>query len=219
MAFKRARSNEHIQERIQEIISAASQIYDSVGYEGLNFSAIAELTKFTRPTIYKYFNTKEEILLKMFLDDLEKWIFSLINSFKINRIYSIKEISDILVDTICENYRLLNLYSMLFTSIEKNVSFEALVEFKKVFFKLQEQAIDLMEQLFPKVDRTGILKFLINLMALGLGLYPMGRLTELQMKAIEASGVNIQAPDFKTTYRESLYQLIYCLEHDISYKS
>lgn len=217
MCYQRARSNKHIQERIQEIISAASNIYDSVGYEGLSFSAISELTKFTRPTIYKYFNTKEEILIKILLADMESWISTLINSFKINKLYSIDEIADIWVNAISENYRLLNLYSILFTSIEKNVSIEALAEFKKDVHKLQEPVMELLKQLFPKADKANILNFLTNQLALALGLYPMCQLCELQIKAIEASGINYKAPDFKNTYKPITYQLMYCLEQGIHY--
>lgn len=217
MGFQRARSDKHIQERIEEIISAASKIYDSVGYEGLSFSAVSQLTKFTRPTIYKYFNTKEEILLKILLSDIEAWIFTLVNSFKINKIYSIEEITDIWVDTITGNYRLLELFPMLFTSIEKNSSLEALVEFKKGFFKLQDQVMELVGQLFPKAEKDRIYSFLVSQMALALGMYPMSQLGELQIKAIELSGINYQVTDFKETFKTNIYQLLCCLEQGIQY--
>ncbi|MDP4093464.1 MAG: TetR family transcriptional regulator [Bacillota bacterium] len=215
MSFKRARSDQHVQERIQEIISAAAEIYDSVGYEGLSFSSISELTKFTRPTIYKYFNTKEEILLKILLSDMQEWILSLVNSFKINKLYSINEITDIWVNAISGNFRLLKLFSMLFTSIETNASLEVLVEFKKGFFKLQEQAMELMAQLFPNAEKSDIYRFLVNQLALALGLYPMCHLTDIQRKAYEISGITNMTPDFKDIYRANIYQLLYCLEQGI----
>jgi AcrR family transcriptional regulator len=173
--------------------------------------------KITRPTIYKYFNTKEEILLKILLSDAESWVTSLVNSFKLNKIYSIEEVADIWVDTISENYRLLNLYSMLFTTIEKNVSLEALVEFKKGFLKLQESIVTLVSQLFPKASVEVIQSFLVNQLALALGLYPMCQLCELQIRAIELSEIQYTPPDFKLTYKSNLYQQMYCLERGINY--
>ena len=47
MSFQRARSDSQINDRIDEIISVASDIYNTSGYEGVNFSAISELTEFT----------------------------------------------------------------------------------------------------------------------------------------------------------------------------
>ena len=215
MTFKRARSDQHVQERLEEIISAASKIYDSVGYDGLSFSEISKLTKFTRPTIYKYFNTKEEILLKILLSDMESWVTTLLNSFQLNKIYSIDEIAEIWVNAIIQNERLLNLYSILFTSIEKNVSLESLVEFKKGMLKLQAPLIELLKQLFPKTKNQDISAFIINQLAFSLGLYPMSQLCELQMQAIELSGTNYVPPDFKTTYKAIAYQQMYCLEQGI----
>ncbi len=218
MGFQRARTDKHIQERIKEIISAASEIYNSSGYEGLSFSAISKLTKFTRPTIYKYFNTKEEILLKILISDAESWVASLTNSFKLNKIYSIGEIADIWVDTISKNHRLLNLYSMLFTAIEKNVSLEALVEFKKAFINLQESIVKLVSQLFPKAEMDDIESFIANHLALALGLYPMCELCEIQIQAIELSGVHYTPPNFKTVFKSNLYQQMYCLQQGIHYQ-
>lgn len=215
MSFKRARTDRHIQDRIEEIISAASKIYDSAGYEGLSFSAISQLTKFTRPTIYKYFNTKDEILLKILLSDMQAWITSLVNSFKINRVYSIEEITDIWVGAISDRYRLLELFPMLFTSLEKNSSLEALVEFKKGFFNLQDQLMELVGQLFPNAETNDIYRFLASQLALALGMYPMSQLTELQLKAIELSGNRGYTLDFREYYKSNVYQLLYCLENDI----
>lgn len=215
MCFQRARSTAHVQERIQEIISAASKIYDSIGYESLNFSEISKLTKFTRPTIYKYFNTKEEILIKILSMDIETWIFSLRNAFKINKIYSIDEIADIWASTISKNYRLLDLYSILFTSIEKNVSVNVLAEFKKDLLRQEEIAMELLKQLFPKAKDGDISNFIINQLALAVGLYPMCQLCEIQIKAIEAAEIKYEAPDFKNTYKSSISKLMYCLNQGI----
>jgi AcrR family transcriptional regulator len=212
MCFQRARSDEHVQQRIEEIISATLKIYDSIGYEGLSFSAISELTKFTRPTIYKYFKTKEEILLKILASDVETWIATLVNSFKLNKLYSLDEIAEIWVDAITQNYRLLNLYSILFTSIEKNVSLEALAEFKRDSLKFQTPMLDLLKQLFPKAAIEDISNFIINQLALAHGLYPMSQLSELQLEALKLSKADFAAIDFKRTYKASIYQLMYCLE-------
>ncbi|MEL7654388.1 MAG: TetR family transcriptional regulator [Bacillota bacterium] len=217
MTFKRARSDQHVQERLNEIISAASAIYDSVGYEGLSFSEISKLTRFTRPTIYKYFKTKEEILLKILLTDMESWVSSLMNSFQLNKIYSVDEIASIWANVITKNDRILNLYAILFTLIEKNVSLESLVEFKKGMLSLQIPVTELLKQLFPKADNQDISDFIINQLALAQGLYPMSQLSELQMKAIELSGRTYTPPNFETSYKANVYQLMHCLEKGIRY--
>lgn len=215
MSFKRARSEKQIQERIQEIINAASEIYNEFGYDGLSFSAISEYTKFARPNIYKYFNTKDEILLEILKIDMVSWMATLKNSFKINKVYSLEEIAEIWVDSLIKHSRLLELYSLLFTTIEKNVSVEALAKFKQDTPTYQIQLLNLVEQLFPTAGQTNIYDFIVAQMTLAFGLYPMCQLNDLQLQAIEMSGINYMMPDFKRSYKLYVYQLMYCLENGI----
>ncbi|WP_068500976.1 TetR/AcrR family transcriptional regulator [Paenibacillus kribbensis] len=218
MNFQRARSKDQIQDRIQEIIKAASMIYDSEGYEELNFTKISEYTKFTRPNIYKYFKTKEEILLLILNKDLKSWISTLSKSFQINKLYSIYEIGEIWTDTLIEHERLIKLHAILYTTIEKNVSLEALAEFEKSSIEINSTITSLVSQLFPKASNDSIMNFIYAATTLAFGLYPMTKLSELQKEAIKLSGSIYTAPDFKKTYIASLYQLMYCLEHSIEIK-
>lgn len=218
MSFQRARSDDQIKERIQEIIAAASSIYDDAGYEALNFNAIAEYTKFTRPSIYRYFKTKDEILLILLQEELKSYTATLIQSFKINKIYSLKEITQIWTDNLERHERLLDLYAILFTTIENNVSREALAAFKKEIAAIQFPLFDIVCQLFPKADHDSIETFIYSQLTLAFGLYPMTKLSNHQKEAIQLSGVDYTPPDFRKTYMSSLYQLMYCLEHAIIFE-
>lgn len=217
MGFKRARSNEQIQDRIQEIVNAASTIYNAVGYEGLSFTTISEHTNFTRPNIYKYFKTKDEILLIIIKDDFKSFVTSLMKSFKINRLYTLYEISEIWTDKLMEHRRILDMYALL-SLIEKNVSVEALSEFKKEMTTLQLSLINLISELFPKAGKDSVENFFYLQLTLAFGLYPTCQLNDLQIKALKLAGLNYTYPDFKKTYSAGLYQLMYCLEQSIDIK-
>lgn len=62
---------------------------------------------------------------------MQIFIDSLIGSFKLNRIYSLKEITGIWTEKLIIDHRLFDLYAIIFTLVEKNVSVEALATFKK----------------------------------------------------------------------------------------
>lgn len=218
MNFQRARSDDQIQNRIQEIVNATSEIYDSVGYEGLNFSAISKHTNFTRPNIYKYFKTKDEILLVIMKQDLISFISTLTNSFKINKIYSLQEISKIWTEALMRHERFLNLNALLSTVIEKNVSVEALAEFKKGVIPMIFQLSDLVSQLFPNANNEAITNFVYSHLTLAFGLYPSSKINSIQKDAIKMSGLEYSPVDFERTYTSALYQLMYCLENSIDVK-
>lgn len=216
MSFKRARSEAQIQKRISEIVDAASQIYNQDGFEGLTFSKVSELTQFTRPTIYKYFSTKEEILLKIILADLNQWVASLIKSFRVNNLYTIEDIADIISLTLASTPRLVELLTFLFTSIEKNVSKEALIEFKVEMFRYQFELFKLFSELMPYASQQQLENFITTQLTLAIGLYPMCHLSELQLEVVRQINPDYKIPEFEKIYRQSIYQVLYCLKNDIS---
>ncbi len=219
MSFQRARSEDQIQDRIREIISATSSLYDSVGYEGLNFTIISEYTKFTRQNIYKYFRTKDEILLLILKEDFKSFISAFIKSFKINKLYSLYEITDIWTCRLIEHERLLNLYGILFTTIEKNVSLESLVESKKEILTSYHQLVNFIHELFPEASEDNINNFISSVLTLACGLYSSTNLSNLQMKATTLADENYAFPDFKKVYMACFYQQLYCLKNSIEIKS
>ena len=213
MSFKRARSDIQIKTRIEEIIKVAAQIYDEHGYEGVNFSTISELTKFTRPTIYKYFSTKEEILLQILSYDLDNWVSTLLSSFQYNKIYTTEEISKIWAHSIASQKRMNELYSILFTMLEKNASMDAIIEFKRSMFESVQPLVDLIRQLFPSANLIQIQYFMTIQHALAVGYYPMCNLTDIQIEAMQTISPNYIFPDFETGFQKALHQLMLLLEN------
>jgi AcrR family transcriptional regulator len=57
-----ARREEEKEQRRQDILDAAEQLIRDVGWAGTNFSEIAKLTELSRPLIYVYFPTREDLL-------------------------------------------------------------------------------------------------------------------------------------------------------------
>ena len=58
-------SAELVASRKDEIVKAVEKLYQSVNFKDITLKEIAELTTFTRTSIYNYFQTKEEIFLTL----------------------------------------------------------------------------------------------------------------------------------------------------------
>ena len=52
--------------RREEIITACRKLFQSMSYKEITIKEIAVETSFTRPSIYNYFESKEEIFLALF---------------------------------------------------------------------------------------------------------------------------------------------------------
>ena len=56
---------ELIAQRREEIINACEQLYRTMSFREITLKEIGKITSFSRPTIYNYFETKEEIFLAL----------------------------------------------------------------------------------------------------------------------------------------------------------
>ncbi|MDD2626586.1 MAG: TetR/AcrR family transcriptional regulator [Candidatus Methanomethylophilus sp.] len=71
--FRRARTAEKKKQRKQDIIVAAEYICDTEGLEAVTYESIAHKLGFTRPLIYSYFRTREELLAAMLDREFTSW--------------------------------------------------------------------------------------------------------------------------------------------------
>ena len=70
-------TSELIAERREEIINACEKLYKTMSFKEVTLKEIGNEVPFSRPTIYNYFQTKEEIFLALFRREYERWIVDL----------------------------------------------------------------------------------------------------------------------------------------------
>ncbi|MBQ7671297.1 MAG: TetR/AcrR family transcriptional regulator, partial [Clostridia bacterium] len=59
-------TRESPQVREEEILNACEKLYERMNFKEITIKEIGAETSFSRPSIYNYFQTKEEIFLKLF---------------------------------------------------------------------------------------------------------------------------------------------------------
>ncbi len=64
---------ELIAQRREEIICACEKLYRTMSFKDITLKEIGNETSFSRPTIYNYFQTKEEIFLALFELEYKRW--------------------------------------------------------------------------------------------------------------------------------------------------
>jgi len=204
MGFQRARSEQQKQLRIDDIISITAEIFDREGFENLNLSAISEQAGFTRPAIYRYFSGVEEILLKVMLRDLESWSRDIVSAFESDRDYDVPEIANIWAQSIITRERMLKLYSIFNTILEKRQSVEAMIDFQKSSFLSMGPVKMTVNRLFPLATEEQIKGFLDVQMALALGLYQMSHISQAHREAAVLMNQTAMIPGFESIYVENL---------------
>ena len=64
---------ELIAQRREEIVNACEALYQTMSFKDITLKEIGSVTSFSRPTIYNYFQTKEEIFLALYEREYDRW--------------------------------------------------------------------------------------------------------------------------------------------------
>ena len=105
-------STELTKARQTEIINAAEKLYQTKGFNEISLKDIADLTSFTRTSIYNYFQTKEEIFLSLNKRQYEFWVQDLEEIMQKNKSLSKDKIAQKIAKTLQKREQMLELSSM-----------------------------------------------------------------------------------------------------------
>ena len=109
MNWVRARSDEQIEQRINEILEATARLYEENRFEEITFVMIADEAGFTRSNLYRYFQTKEDIFLELMKQDIAIWRADALESFADGN-FSLREVAEVSVDLILKHKRMVKLF-------------------------------------------------------------------------------------------------------------
>lgn len=191
----------HFDLRKEEIIKACEKLYDTYNFKDITIKLISEQTTFSRPSIYNYFETKEEIFLAIFAKEYEKWQEE-VDSIRLNNTSLTKnEFASLLAHTIEDKKRLLKLLSMNMYDLEENSRLEKLIEFKKSYGNAVHSVKLCIEKFFKNKTEEEITEFLYSFFPFMFGIYPYAVITKKQKEAMEKANIDYQ--------QYSIYEIAY----------
>ncbi len=173
--------------RREEIISACKELYKTMSFKDITIKEIANFTSFTRPSIYNYFETKEEIFLAILQKEYELWVKEIENVTSENTAMTAEELAGALASSLENRTLLLKLMSMNHYDMEANSRMENLIEFKKAY----GASLTAVEKLIKKFRKdTDSSAFIYNFFPFIYGIYPYAVVTEKQKEAMKQAGID-----------------------------
>ena len=195
---------EQIARKREEIINACEKLYQTMSFREITLKEIANITSFSRPTIYNYFETKEEIFLGLFQREYDRWNEDLTAILEGNDQLTKKELADHIANSLAGRKQLLKLLSMNNYDMEANSRQELLNTFKQSYGRSMHLMYMLLEKFRPDMGVTDIQNFIYTFYPFMFGIYPYTAVTEKQRTAMKESGINY--------VYQSVYELTYsCL--------
>ncbi len=206
-SWERARSDEQKQERVSEILKAVASLYEESEVDEINLAQIAKRAKFTRSNLYKYFESKEEIFLELIERDRAEWLVDLEKTFKGVHLNA-AEFTATWVELHLRHERMTRLLTILNTVLEKNVTLEALIRFKKSYYEVEARVVEAITGVFPELSANLARDFFLSQLALTVGAYSFGNLNEKQLAAMKELGTSFEDEYFFELYANSIRALI-----------
>lgn len=177
--------------RKEEIIKACEELYKTTCFKEISIKLISEKTSFSRPSIYNYFNTKEEIFLALATKEYYKWVEDL------NKIYNKEKLSkdnfaNELAHSLERRSNLLKLISVNMYEMEENSSVECVTEFKIAYGKSMDIVRNCLIKFFKDMNNKEVEKFIYTFFPFMIGIYPYAVVTDKKREAMKKANIHFK---------------------------
>lgn len=181
---------EQIAQRREEIINACEQLYQTMNFREITLKEIGSITSFSRPTIYNYFQTKEEIFLALFTREYDCWNEDLAAILDGSEQLTKTQLAEKIAKSLAGRQQLLRLLSMNTYDMEANSRQELLTGFKVSYGESMRRMCMLLEKFCPDMSVEDIQNFIYTFYPFMFGIYPYTSVTEKQRIAMKEAGIN-----------------------------
>ena len=186
----RKATQEEIALKREEIVSACEQLYRTMSFKEITLKEIGNMTSFSRPTIYNYFQTKEEIFLALFQREYDRWNEDLTAILEGNAELTREELAEKIASSLAGREQLLKLLSMNNFDMEANSRQELLTAFKMSYGRSMELVRMLLAKFCPDMSEADIQNFIYTFYPFMFGIYPYTAVTEKQSVAMKEAGID-----------------------------
>ena len=192
---------ELIAQRREEIIKACEKLYQTMSFKEITLKEIGNETSFSRPAIYNYFQTKEEIFLALFELEYWRWNEDLEKILEENNPLSRTQVAEKIAHSLEKREQLLKLLSMNNYDMEANSRLELLTSFKAAYGKSMTNICSILSRFCPEISKEEQQNFIFVFYPFMFGIYPYARVTEKQKTAMKDAQVNF--------VEQSIYEITY----------
>ncbi len=186
--WKRARSPEQKAERERAILDAAAELVFDKGFDATSMRAIGCKARLSKGNLYRYFKSKEELFLRLYLEDFNAW-FDAMEAGLVDRAgeQDLPWLADLVTRTLLAQPRMGRLTALLTGVLEHNVPTEALVAFKEEIVGRAMRLARAISGAVPALSEEQSIQFIRMVHFFVAGVWPTSTPSEAMQRAVEAS--------------------------------
>ena len=190
--------------RKNEIIEACKSLYQTKGFREVTIKEISRKTSFSRPSIYNYFETKEEIFLALLTREYDRWTDKLEDLSSSDGPWDRETFAKALAHTLEDQEIMLKIQTMNLYEIEENSRAERLAEFKRSFYRAMLAIDRCLTAYAPGIGEEEKRDFRYAFFPFLYGIYAYAHPTQKQLAVMAQVGI----PSAQMTVHELAYRCI-----------
>lgn len=201
MGSLRARHESEVTARKENILNAAAELLLTEDYDNITLATISQKTNISRPSMYNYYKTKEEIFLDLMVREYLAWQSELEDLFP--RRVSRETFCKRLARSLIKQHLLIRLFSVRQFQLEKKMGDEKMNRFYETVKPFFDTFTAMLNKQFPSTEKSKLDMFKIQFTLYCYSVYPMSQMNRLESKDDFFGKV----PDHETIYFRGLMLL------------
>ena len=203
--FTRARRPDEIAQRQEEIVSAAAALLDSEALDKISLNAIAREAGLAKSAVYRYFESREAIFLRILEQDWRQWLEQVEAALApLAGSDDPAAVARALTSATVAQPRLCRLVSALSSVLEQNLSEDVVLGFKQESLTLATRMMEALHSALPSIPMNQWLDFANPAIALIAGLWPLSHPSETVRKVMARPEFAPFQPDFEQQLQRTL---------------
>ncbi len=168
--MRRAIRDEQKEERRQQIIETAWQLFQERPYEAVSMLEVAQGVGLAKGTLFLYFSTKEALFLAVQQQQFALWFNTIDDQLAtFTPPAAIEQVVNLITQTLNEQPGLTRLFAILHVILERNITQETANEFKQFLLSRITQTGKLLETCLPFLPAGEGAQILLHAYALVIG--------------------------------------------------
>ena len=172
LPFQRARKPEERELRRETILAAAAELFDAEGPQGAGLNAIAARAGFTKSNVYRYFESREDVLMNLFLVELEQLLPELEHRFSVIASGDLDALAAATAAAFIARPRLASQSAIVSSALGQDISEAAVISLKRGMNALIEKVAEATRAKLPGATREDCLWFTGMVGVIVAGMWP-----------------------------------------------
>ncbi len=155
------------------MLSAAGRLFDARGVDGTTLSAVAREVGLAKSNLYRYFESREAILMQLYVDEFEAWSLSVGEAMRpLHDTDDCDGVVDALVRSMVDRRRLVELSVAVAAVLEHNVGEDTVIQAKRGNRRWISAMAESLLAALPSLSIGRIQRFLWHFCAHAIGAWP-----------------------------------------------